>query len=75
MVGTGLRGSRLPLVCCAVLTTVALVGGCARLVTGAAHPGEWQVRPSRPIPVADLPIEPTRFPAHYPAAVVPPKLL
>ena len=40
---------------------------------GAAQAGDPQVRPSRPIPVADLLIEPTRFPAQYAAAVVPPK--
>ena len=73
MVGTVLRGSRLPVVCGVLLTAAALAGGCARVVTGAAQAGDPQVRPSRPIPMADLLIEPTRFPAHYAAAVVPPK--
>jgi hypothetical protein len=72
MVGTVRYGSRLPVVCC-VLLTAALVGGCARVVTGAAQAGDPQVRPSRPIPVTDLLIEPTRFPARYAAAVVPAK--
>jgi hypothetical protein len=72
MVGTVLHGTRLPVVCCVLLTAAALVGGCARVVTGAAQAGDDpQVRPSRPIPVADLLIEPTRFPAEYAAAVVP----
>ncbi len=76
MVGTVLRvprGCRLPVLCCAVLTVAALVGGCARVVAGTARAGDPQVRPGRPIPVAELLIEPTRFPAQYPAAVLPPK--
>jgi hypothetical protein len=74
MVGTVLHGSRLPVACGVLLTAAALVGGCARVVTGAAQAGDDpQVRPSRPIPVADLLIEPTRFPAEYAAAVVPAK--
>ena len=76
MVGTVLRdprGSWLPVVCCAVLTAAALVGGCARAVTGTARAGDPEAGPARPIPVADLLIEPTRFPAQYPAAVLPPK--
>lgn len=73
MVGTVLGGSRLPVVCCALLTAGALVAGCARVVTGAAQVGEQPSRPSVPIPVADLLLEPNRFPAKYPAAVIPPK--
>ena len=73
MVGTVLCGSRLPVVCCAVLTAAVLVGGCARVVTGTARAGDPVVRPARPIPVADLLIEPTRFPTQYPAAALPPK--
>ena len=76
MVGTVLRvprGCRLPAVCCAVLAVAALGGGCARVVTGTARAGDPPVRPARPIPVAELLIEPTRFPAQYPAAVLPPK--
>ncbi len=73
MVGTVLRGRRLPVVCCVTLTAVALVGGCARVVIGTAQAGDPQVRPSRPIPVADLLIEPSRFPERYPAAVLPSK--
>jgi hypothetical protein len=78
MIGTVLRvprGSRLSVVCCAVLTVALLVGGCARMVTGTARPGDLQPRPARPVAVADLLIEPTRFPAKYPAAVLPPKEL
>ncbi len=73
MVGTVLRGSTLPAVGCAVLTVAVLVGGCAKVVTGTARGGDPQVRPARPIPVADLLIDPTRFPAQYPAAALPPK--
>ena len=76
MVGTLLRvprGSRLPVACCAVLVAAVLVGGCARVVNGTARAGDPQPRPARPIRIADLLIEPTRFPAQYPAAVLPPK--
>ena len=73
MVGTVLRGSRLPVACCAALTVAVLVGGCARVVAGTARAGDPQVAPARPIPVADLLIEPSRFPAQYPAAALPPK--
>src|SRR5215210_2003939 len=72
MVDTVLRRSRLSIVCCA-LVAAALGGACSRVVSGAAQAGDPAVRPSRPIPVADLLIEPTRFPVRYPAAVVPPK--
>ncbi len=74
MVGTVLRvprGVMLPVVCCAVLAASA--GGCARVVGGTARAGDPQPRPAAPIPVADLLIEPSRFPAQYPAAVVPKK--
>ena len=67
------RGSRLPVVCCTVLTVAALVGGCSRVVTGSGRAGDPRPRPARPIAVADLLIEPTRFPAGYPAAILPPK--
>jgi hypothetical protein len=75
MVVTILRGSRLPVVCCAVLTVAVLVGGCARMVTGTARAGDPQVRPAPPIPVAGLLIEPTRFPTQYPAVVVDPSIV
>jgi hypothetical protein len=76
MVGTDLRvprGSWLPVVCCALLSAATLVGGCARVVTGQARVGDLEPRPVRAIPVADLLIDPARFPARYPAAVLPPK--
>ena len=76
MAGTVLRdprGFRLPVVCCVVLTTAALIGGCARVVTGAGRAGDPEVRPPAPISVADLLIEPTRFPVQYPAAVLDPR--
>jgi len=73
MVGMVLRGSRLPIACCAALTAAVLVGGCARVVAGTARVGDPHVAPARPIPVADLLIEPSRFPAQYPAAALPPK--
>ena len=76
MVGTVLRvprGIALPVACCAVLAAAALTGGCARVVGGTARAGDPQPRSAAPIPVADLLIEPSRFPAQYPAAVVPAK--
>src|SRR4051812_25607806 len=73
MVGLVLRGSRLPIACCAALTVAVVVGGCAKVVAGTARAGDPQVVPARPIPVADLLIEPSRFPAQYPAAALPPK--
>jgi hypothetical protein len=73
MVGTVLRGSRLSVAWCGVLTAAVLIGGCARVVTGTARAGDPQVAPARPIPVADLLIEPTRFPPQYPAAALPPE--
>ncbi len=65
------RGCLLPVTCTVMLAAAAIVGGCARVVTGAARAGDH--RPARPIPVADLLIEPTRFPPQYQAAVLPPK--
>jgi hypothetical protein len=73
MVGLVLRGSRLPIACCAALTVAVVVGGCAKVVAGTARAGDPQIAPARPIPVADLLIEPSRFPARYPAAALPPK--
>jgi hypothetical protein len=74
MVGTVLRALRrctVPIVCCAVLTSAAVVAGCARVVSGTARAGDPQTPPARPIPITDLLIDPTRFPAQYPAAVLP----
>lgn len=73
MVGTVCTSARLPVVCCVLLTAAAAVAGCARVVTGAAQAGDLPVPPARPLPVADLLIEPTRFPTRYVAAVVPSK--
>jgi hypothetical protein len=73
MVVTALRVAgeyRLPVVCCAMLVVVASAAGCGRVVTGTARAGDPQVRPARPVAVADLLIEPSRFPEQYPAAVL-----
>jgi hypothetical protein len=75
MVGTvprTLRRLGLPILCCAILTSAALIGGCARVVSGTARAGDPQTIPARPIPVIDLLIDPTRFPTQYPAAVLSP---
>lgn len=65
MVGTLSRSSRV----CALIATMALVGGCTRILAGTAHPVTPAAEP-RPVPVPDLLIEPDRFPAEYPAAVL-----
>ncbi len=73
MVSTLLRSSRgyLLEVGCALLAAAAL-GGCARVINGTVQAVEHDVVPAKPIPVADLLIEPTRFPGRYPAAVLAP---
>ena len=58
-----------------LLTVVALVGGCARAVSGSAHPAEPEAKPARPIPIAELLIDPTRFPEQFPAVVVDPSIV
>ena len=61
---------RLPVVCCALLLAAALLGGCSRAVTGRRAPRTpTPVRPADST-LTDLLIEPTRFPAQYPAAVL-----
>jgi hypothetical protein len=76
MVSTLLAGPRerlLPVVGCALLTVVALLSGCARAVDGRPRSADPGVSLVKPIPLADLLIEPTRFPARYPAVVLDPK--
>ena len=53
----------------------ALLGGCARTVHGSPQVDRPQRRPTKPIPIADLLIEPTRFPEQYPAVVVDPSIV
>ena len=69
----GPRDSWLPVVGCALLTAAALLGGCARAVNGTARAADPEASLAKPIPMADLLIEPTRFPAQYPAVVLDPK--
>ena len=64
------RGYLLP-VGCALLTVAATVCGCARVVNGTVRAEAAGATPAKPIAVADLLIEPTRFPEQYPAVVVP----
>lgn len=52
---------------CALVIAAALLAGCTRVIVGTAAPGGDE---SSPIPVADLLIEPERFPERYPAAVL-----
>jgi hypothetical protein len=78
MVGTVLRyprGFLLPAVACALLTASAPLAGCARAVNGSPQVAQAGASPATPVPVADLLIEPTRFPAQYPAVVVDPGIV
>ena len=68
------RGYLLP-VGCALLTVAATVCGCARVVNGTVRAEASEATPAKPIPVADLLIEPTRFPGQYPAVVVDPSIV
>jgi hypothetical protein len=54
---------------CALVVAVALVGGCTRVLVGAAHPVTPTAMP-KPVPLPELLIEPDRFPVAYPAAVL-----
>jgi hypothetical protein len=65
-----LRVSGLPVFGCALVMVTALLAGCTRLIVGTTHPVEPGGDEHAPIPVADLLIEPERFPERYPAAVL-----
>ena len=54
---------------CALLMAAVLLGACSRVIVGSTQP-VGVVGPKPPIPIADLLIEPTRFPPQYPAAVL-----
>lgn len=61
--------SRLPIVACVLVMAAAPLAGCTRAIVGTMHP----VTPGAGLAhlqVADLLIEPERFPAQYPAAVL-----
>ena len=58
----GLRG-------CTLLMTAALLVACSRMVVGAPQPAA-AVAEKPPAPVAQLLIDPNRFPPQYPAAVL-----
>ncbi|MGH3674702.1 MAG: hypothetical protein ACRDU5_03000 [Mycobacterium sp.] len=66
------RGFRHPAACCALLTVAAILCGCTRAINGTVHAVAPDGGPAEPIAVADLLIEPGRFPAQYPAAVLDP---
>jgi hypothetical protein len=65
-----LRGSGLPVAGCALLVATALLAGCTREIAGTLRPVAPGGDESTPMSVADLLIEPERFPAQYPAAVL-----
>jgi hypothetical protein len=78
MVSTVLQGPRgfsLSVVVLALLTASAPVAGCARAINGSPRVAETQATPAKPIPITDLLLEPTRFPAQYPAVVVDPSIV
>jgi hypothetical protein len=58
-----------------LLMVAALVAGCARAVSGSAQSADPEALAAPPIPVADLLIEPTRFPEQFPAVVVDPSIV
>ena len=55
---------------CALLMATMLLSGCTRVIVGTVHPAGPGDEERPPIPVADLLIEPERFPARYPAVVL-----
>jgi hypothetical protein len=65
MVGTLSWSSR----ACALVLTAVVITGCTRFLAGTAHPVMPAAEP-RPVPLPDLLIDPDRFPAEYPAAVL-----
>lgn len=50
---------------CALVMTSSVLTGCGRVVVGTAR-----IADSTPVPLGELLIEPARFPAQYPAAVL-----
>jgi hypothetical protein len=54
---------------CVVLTAAALLAGCSRVTVGTIRPAR-DGGESPPVPVAELLIEPDRFPPQYPAEVL-----
>jgi hypothetical protein len=78
MVSTVLRAPRgflRPVAVFALFTVSAPVGGCARMVEGSPSSAAPAAASVRSVPIADLLIEPTRFPAQYPAVVVDPSIV
>ena len=67
------RGFLLPAFACALLSV--LLAGCTHAVNGSPQVAEASASPATPVPIADLLIEPTRFPQQYPAVVVDPSIV
>jgi len=55
---------------CALVAATALLAACSRVVAGVPQPLREAAGKGPPVPVADLLIDPSRFPAQYQAAVV-----
>src|ERR1700676_5549238 len=69
-----LRGSVVASLGCVLVTATALIG-CSRTVDGTVHAAATDAGAKQPIPLADLLIEPARFPARYSAVVLDPPAL
>jgi hypothetical protein len=54
---------------CALLLAAVLLGACSRVVVGSSRPVEVADE-EPPVPIAQLLIEPSRFPPQYPATVL-----
>src|ERR1700694_2320419 len=66
-----LRGSVVATLGCVLVTATALIG-CSRTIDGTVRAAPTDAGSKEPIPLADLLIEPARFPARYPAVVLDP---
>jgi uncharacterized protein DUF5642 len=53
---------------CALLMAVVLLSACSRVIIGTTQAAEAGEKP--PVPIAQLLIEPNRFPPQYPASVL-----
>jgi hypothetical protein len=65
-----MRGSGLPIAGCALVVATSLLAGCTRVIAGTVHSVVPEDDDPARVPVADLLIEPERFPARYPAVVL-----
>jgi hypothetical protein len=57
-------------VACVLLAAMTLLTGCTRVIDGTVRAATPAAHAKTPMALADLLIEPNRFPAHYPAVVL-----